>query len=95
MAYFDSYLGTQTVRETVYLAARLRLPKSLSDAEKLKRADEVMDLLGLNKCADTLVGDAFTKGISGGEKRRVSMAVQIIQSPAILFLDEPSQAQRC
>ena len=74
----DVLLGTQTVRETVYLAARLRLPKSLSDAEKLRRADEVMDLLGLNKCADTLVGDAFTKGISGGEKRRVSMAVQII-----------------
>lgn len=95
MTYFDSYLGTQTVRETVYLASRLRLPKSLSDAEKLRRADEVMDLLGLNKCADTLVGDAFTKGISGGEKRRVSMAVQIIQSPAILFLDEPSQTQGC
>ena len=83
----DILLGTQTVREAIILSARLRLPKSMPDEEKLRRVDDVIEILGLTKCKDTLVGDNFNKGISGGEKRRVSVALELIKSPAVLFLD--------
>lgn len=86
----DVLFGTQTVREAVTLAARLRLPKSMTDAEKLQRAEDTIAMLGLSKCADTLIGDAFNKGVSGGEKRRVSMALELVKSPSMLFLDEPT-----
>jgi hypothetical protein len=64
----DILFGSQTVREAVTLSARLRLPKSMSDEEKLERVERVINVLGLTKCADTVIGDAFNKGISGGEK---------------------------
>jgi ABC-type iron transport system FetAB ATPase subunit len=66
----DILFGSQTVREAVTLSARLRLPKSMSDEEKLERVERVINVLGLTKCADTVIGDAFNKGISGGEKVR-------------------------
>lgn len=84
----DILLGTQTVREAVLLSARLRLPKSMPDAEKIQRADEVIALLGLTKCRHTIIGDTFNKGVSGGEKRRVSMALELVKSPAVLFLGQ-------
>jgi ABC-type multidrug transport system ATPase subunit len=83
----DILMGTQTVREAVTLSARLRLPKSMSDEEKLARVADVIAMLGLTKCIDTIIGDAFNKGVSGGEKRRVSMALELIKSPSVLFLD--------
>jgi len=86
----DILLGSMTVREAVTLSARLRLPKSMSDSEKLERVERVLGVLGLMKCGDTVIGDAFNKGISGGEKRRTSIALELIKSPSILFLDEPT-----
>lgn len=86
----DILMATQTVREAVTFSAMLRLPKSMPIEAKLARVDEVLDMLGLQKCADTIIGNAFNKGISGGEKRRVSMALELVKSPAILFLDEPT-----
>jgi ABC-type multidrug transport system ATPase subunit len=62
----------------------------MTKSQKIARAEEVMAQLGLRHCADTLVGSEFVKGISGGEKRRVSIAVQILTDPKILMLDEPS-----
>ncbi|KPI40246.1 putative ABC transporter ATP-binding protein/permease [Cyphellophora attinorum] len=83
-------LPALTVRETLRFAARLRLPARIPIEEKLRRAEDVLLKLGLKDCADTLIGDAFMKGISGGEKRRVSIAIQILTSPSILLLDEPT-----
>lgn len=59
-------------------------------SQKVARAEQVLSQLGLRHCADTLVGSEFVKGISGGEKRRVSIAIQILTDPKILMLDEPS-----
>jgi ABC-type lipoprotein export system ATPase subunit len=87
----DILLGTQTVREAIILSARLRLPKSMPDADKITRADEVIDLLGLRKCQDTIIGDRFHKGVSGGEKRRVSMALELVKSPSVLFLGQSNE----
>ena len=74
-----------TVRETLRFAAGLRLPKWMSKEEKAKRAEDVMLKMGLKDCADVLVGDETLKGISGGEKRRVSIAVQVLTEPQILM----------
>ncbi|KAK0436366.1 hypothetical protein EV421DRAFT_1739577 [Armillaria borealis] len=79
-----------TVRETSQFAASLRLPSSLSKEEKRHRADEVMLKMGLKDCRHTLIGNELLKGISGGEKRRVSIAVQVLTEPQGLMLDEPT-----
>jgi ABC-type glutathione transport system ATPase component len=52
----------------------------------------MLDELGLNKCADTIVGGALIKGISGGERKRTSVGVELVVKPALIFLDEPSKS---
>ena len=79
-----------TVRETLRYAARLMLSGTLSDKEKNQLVEEVILELGLKECADTLIGDDWRKGISGGEKRRVSVACQLLSNPSILIMDEPT-----
>ncbi|KAG8931848.1 hypothetical protein FRC02_002035 [Tulasnella sp. 418] len=86
----DYHLPALTVRETLRYAAILRLPKSMSRKRKIARAEEVLRMLGLIECADTLVGGELVKGISGGEKRRLSLAVEMINDPSILVVDEPT-----
>ena len=86
----DALLPSLTVRETLHFAAGLRLPAHMSRAEKDRRAESVMMKLGLKDCADNLVGNELVKGISGGEKRRVTIAVQILTDPRVLLLDEPT-----
>ncbi|CAZ82409.1 unnamed protein product [Tuber melanosporum] len=86
----DALLPYLTVRETLYYAVQLRLPTSMSKSEKKRRADDVILKMGLKDCADNLIGSEFLKGISGGEKRRVTIAVQILMEPRILLLDEPT-----
>ncbi|KAL2887560.1 hypothetical protein HOO65_050681 [Ceratocystis lukuohia] len=86
----DGLLPCLTVRETLRFAAGLRLPRWMSSEEKQRRAEDVLLKLGLKDCADNLVGNDLVKGISGGEKRRVSIAIQILTNPRILLLDEPT-----
>lgn len=83
-------LPYRTVREVLRFAAGLRLPGWMSREEKRQKADEVMHKMGLKDCADTLVGSELSKGISGGEKRRVSIAIQVLTEPQVLMLDEPT-----
>ncbi|KAF7306405.1 Pleiotropic drug resistance proteins (PDR1-15), ABC superfamily [Mycena indigotica] len=86
----DYHLSALTVRETLRYAAILRLPAKMSKKRKIARAEEVLLMLGLKDCADVLVGGELLKGISGGEKRRLSLAVQMISDPSILVVDEPT-----
>lgn len=86
----DALLGSLTVRETMRFAARLSLPRSVSYPEQHARVEELLKAFGLRDQADTLVGTPIRKGISGGQKRRLSVASQLIASPKILFLDEPT-----
>jgi ABC-type multidrug transport system ATPase subunit len=83
-------LPSLTVRETLHFAALLRLPITISNERKIARAEHVLTQLRLDHCANTLVGSKFVNGISGGERRRVSIAVQILTNPKILVLDEPT-----
>lgn len=86
----DGLLPSLTVRETLYYSAYLRLPKQLTRKQKRAKADEVILKMGLKDCADTLIGGEFVKGISGGERRRVSICIQLLNDPKILLLDEPT-----
>ncbi|EOA84746.1 uncharacterized protein SETTUDRAFT_91355 [Exserohilum turcica Et28A] len=85
----DALLASLTVRETLRYAAGLRLPKWMSKEQKMQKAEEILLKMGLKDCADNLIGNDIVKGISGGEKRRVTIAVQILTEPRVLLLDEP------
>jgi ABC-type multidrug transport system ATPase subunit len=86
----DALLPSLTVRETLRFAAGLRLPSSMSKKEKHRRAEDVLFKMGLKDCANYLIGSDHVKGISGGEKRRVTIAIQLLTDPKILLLDEPT-----
>ncbi|CAL4938834.1 unnamed protein product [Urochloa decumbens] len=79
-----------TVEETLMFAAEFRLPRSLPTKEKKKRVQALIDQLGLRNAANTIIGDEGHRGVSGGERRRVSIGVDIIHDPIVLFLDEPT-----
>lgn len=72
-------------------AARLRLPSTTPISEKKRRVDAIIANLGLNSCKDTWIGDSEHRGISGGERKRVSIGVELVSDPSILFLDEPTR----
>ena len=79
-----------TVYETFLLAANFFLSDSITATKRLELVDAVISELGLNKARDTIIGDEKLRGVSGGERRRASIGVQLISDPAILFLDEPT-----
>jgi hypothetical protein len=76
-----------TVREAITMSALLRLPKNVLTEEKMEQVDKMIKLLGLEKAANTIIGDAKNKGISGGERKRTAMAMEMITNPSVLFLD--------
>ena len=87
----DVLFPSLTVRETLLYATSLRLPSSTTSQRRKQLVEEIILELGLKECADTRVGDGFKKGgCSGGERRRVSIGVQMLRNPSILFLDEPT-----
>ncbi|XP_019167341.1 PREDICTED: ABC transporter G family member 6-like [Ipomoea nil] len=86
----DQLFPMLTVFETLLFAAELRLPPSVSRPEKKKRVDELLDQLALTSAAHTYIGNEGKRGVSGGERRRVSIGIDIIHKPSVLFLDEPT-----
>ena len=86
----DILLPTLTVRETLMYAAQLRLPSSISREEKGRLVEEVIMELSLKEAANTRIGNHEHRGCSGGEKRRVSIGVQLLSNPSLLWLDEPT-----
>ncbi|KAJ1378617.1 P-loop containing nucleoside triphosphate hydrolase [Sesbania bispinosa] len=86
----DTILTTLTVGEAVYYSAYLQLPDSMSKSEKQERADFTIREMGLQDAINTRIGGRGLKGISGGQKRRVSICIEILTHPRLLFLDEPT-----
>ena len=62
----------------------------MTKTERKRRIDGLIDSFGLRNQSNTIIGTPIRKGISGGQKRRVSVASQLITAPKILFLDEPT-----
>lgn len=86
----DVVMGTLTVRENLQFSAALRLPRNIRQKEKDERINQIMKELGLTKVADSKVGTQFTRGVSGGERKRTNIGMELITDPSILFLDEPT-----
>jgi len=86
----DIFYTQMTVRETLLFHAKLRLPRSMSKQEKEAKVEAILGALSLSKCADTLVGGEKVRGISGGERKRLNIGCELIASPSLIFLDEPT-----
>lgn len=88
-----------TVFEALLFAARLRLPESIPDVQKQERVTDLIEKLGIASLRNTRigysgdVGGGKLRGISGGEMRRVSIGLELIASPDVLILDEPTSGQ--
>ncbi|MCH82085.1 ABC transporter G family member 9-like, partial [Trifolium medium] len=76
--------------EMLAMLALLRLPNTVTKDEKVSHAKNVIDQLGLTKCKDSIVGSAYLRGVSGGERKRVSIGQELLINPSLLFLDEPT-----
>jgi ATP-binding cassette subfamily G (WHITE) protein 2 len=83
----DLLMAMMSVRETLEFSAKLRLPQSMTQQQKEQRIDRVMTELGLNKVANSRIGDEVHRGISGGERKRVSVGLEFIREISILCLD--------
>lgn len=90
VAQDDSLQVTSTPRESIYFSAKLRLPRATPQHTLEKLVNRMLKELGLESCADTYVGGALLKGISGGERKRTSVGVELVVRPAMVFLDEPT-----
>ncbi len=86
----DAIFGELTVEEQVSFSARLRLPSKIPSQEKKAIVDQVITELGLDEVRNSQIGGKFVRGISGGERKRVSIATEIVTQPSMIFLDEPT-----
>ena len=79
-----------TVAETIKYAAELRLSGSMSPQQREQRQKDVISLLQIEHVKDVIIGDTQRKGISGGERKRVCVAIELLTAPKLIFLDEPT-----
>ena len=86
----DVFYGTLTVQEHLRFQCKLRMGDKVSAEEREHRVAQVITELGLNKCKDTMIGNARVRGISGGERKRLSVATELLTNPSIFFVDEPT-----
>eukprot|EP01017_Pseudomicrothorax_dubius_P021861 TRINITY_DN2351_c0_g1_i6.p1 TRINITY_DN2351_c0_g1~~TRINITY_DN2351_c0_g1_i6.p1 ORF type:complete len:640 (-),score=172.28 TRINITY_DN2351_c0_g1_i6:54-1973(-) len=84
----DILMATFSVREALMFAANLRL--KTSPAERAEKVNLLLQDLHLVKCADTKIGNVMIRGVSGGERKRTSIGVELITNPSMIFLDEPT-----
>ncbi|KAM0888739.1 hypothetical protein ACQ4PT_028158 [Festuca glaucescens] len=83
-------MSTLSVREAVYYSAQLQLPETIPVAKKRAHAERVIREMGLGDAMDTRIGGRITKGISGGQRKRLTICIEMLTRPRLLFLDEPT-----
>lgn len=79
-----------TVEENLLFSARFRLPKHTSRREHLELVDRAISLLGLTEVRNSLVGNEESRGVSGGQRKRVNIGLELVADPCVMFLDEPT-----
>jgi ABC-type multidrug transport system ATPase subunit len=85
----DALMATTTPREALRFSANLRLT-GVSAEEIEEAVEHTLQALDIVECADTFIGSALIKGISGGQRKRTSVGIELITQPSLLFLDEPT-----
>ena len=85
-----NFFPYMTVRETLAFRVELKLGSRMSKKRRDELVEELISEVRLESSADTIVGDSKVRGISGGERRRLSIACELISSPNLIFLDEPT-----
>ncbi|XP_027348358.1 ABC transporter G family member 9-like [Abrus precatorius] len=90
VAQHDVFYPHLSVSETLVFSALLLLPNSLSKEEKISNAEAVMKELDLTHCKDTIMGGPLLRGVSGGERKRVSIGQELLTNPSLLLVDEPT-----
>ncbi|KAG0263628.1 hypothetical protein BG011_008478 [Mortierella polycephala] len=86
----DVVMRELTVHDVLLHSAYMRLPAHLKRAQMTEKVLEIVDFLGLNAVMDSVIGDAERRGISGGQRKRVNIGLELCSDPSILFLDEPT-----
>ena len=87
----DIVYAELTVKENFIFAGKLKLRRGTSLEYIDDLADDVIADLGLTRVAGSIVGDVTRRGVSGGEKKRVNIGLELMSKPSILFLDEPTR----
>lgn len=93
MSIEDIISGTLSVRENLMFSANVRLQRTKTFNERIEIVNRILCDLNLETCADTRIGTHFIRGVSGGEKRRACIGMELVLSPKILFLDEPTSGK--
>ena len=81
----DSVTITSTPREAIYFSAKLRSPRTTPPEQLQRLTSRMLSELGLAECADTIVGGELLKGISGGERKRTAVGVELVVKPAVVL----------
>ncbi|XP_054778462.1 ABC transporter G family member 15-like isoform X2 [Prosopis cineraria] len=90
VAQEETFMGTLTVRETLTYSAKMRLISKMTKEEISQVVQRTIMEMGLEECADNHIGNWHLRGISNGEKKRLSIGLEILTQPSVLFLDEPT-----
>ncbi|KAK9282203.1 hypothetical protein L1049_005115 [Liquidambar formosana] len=86
----DIHSPQVTIRESLIYSAFLRLPKEVRKEEKMIFVDEVMELVELDSLKDAIVGLPGITGLSTEQRKRLTIAVELVANPSIIFMDEPT-----
>ncbi|KAI4374276.1 hypothetical protein MLD38_012287 [Melastoma candidum] len=86
----DVVHGDLTIEENLRFNARCRLSADMAKADKVLVIERVIESLGLQNVRDSLVGTVEKRGISGGQRKRVNVGIEMVMEPSLLILDEPT-----